>query len=191
MWSQQPQVSFTNQLTSDHSVRIFHISRTEAREKTHLVGANIIFFLRSDERDLGQAGHGYCHWIGVWPAHQYRSFLYETVEETSGAMLSRMMLPCLRCDAVRKSFHTTVPSKAVPPVLYLMIKPLTRLAAALIGKTARVAWRRLPAERKILIKQSALAHRKKFISSGVLFGGSLLYAYESHLQQCPVTGRTR
>ena len=106
-------------------------------------------------------------------------------------MFSRFLLSRLRTPPLRKSLHTTVTSRAIPPVLYLMAKPLARVAAAVIGKTARGVWRRLPAGEKTLIKEAVLAHRKKLISSGFLLGGGILYAYESHLQQCPVTGRTR
>ena len=61
----------------------------------------------------------------------------------------------------------------------------------MLGRTARVYWRNLPAERKILIRKTVLLHKKKFLYSGVVCGGGLLYAVESHMQECPVTGRKR
>ena len=61
----------------------------------------------------------------------------------------------------------------------------------MVGRSARVYWRNLPAERKIMLRQTARLHKKKFLYSGVACAGGLLYAFESHLQECPVTGRKR
>ena len=69
--------------------------------------------------------------------------------------------------------------------------PTLDVAAAVIGRGARVYWRKLPEEKKKLIKEAVQGHKKKFLFSGAAFGGGLLYTYESHLQECPVTGRKR
>jgi len=106
-------------------------------------------------------------------------------------MFSRLTKPCLRSVATNRAFHTSSSRPAVPPVLYLLVKPLTRVAAAVLGRSARLYWKKLPADSKKLIKEAALVHKKKFLFSGALFGGGLLYAYESHVQECPVTGRKR
>ena len=79
----------------------------------------------------------------------------------------------------------------MPPIIYLLIKPLSRVAAAVLGRSARLYWKTLPSDSRTLIKEAALAHKKKILFSGSLFGGGLYYAYQSHLQECPVTGRKR
>jgi len=97
---------------------------------------------------------------------------------------------CKKCQ-VQRTFHTTTTNKAVPPILYLFAKPLSRVAAALIGRSARVWWRRLPSEKKFEVRERFLSHRKKIAFAGASFIGGLVYAYESHIQECPITGRRR
>ena len=48
---------------------------------------------------------------------------------------------CKNCQ-VQRSFHTTPTNKAIPPILVLFAKPLSRVAAALVGRSARAWWRR-------------------------------------------------
>jgi len=96
----------------------------------------------------------------------------------------------LRPQFVR-SLQTTPSRQAIPPALYLFAKPLARLTAAFFGKTVRVWWKRLPANKKIEVKNRLLEHRKKLMFAGTSFIGGLVYAYESHIQECPVTGRRR
>ena len=49
----------------------------------------------------------------------------------------------------------------------------------------------MPADKRLEFKQRLLSHRKKFIFAGVSGAAGLVYAYESHVQECPVTGRSR
>jgi len=100
------------------------------------------------------------------------------------------MLPSLLRSAGRlagRCLHTT-PPRPVPPWLMVLAKPAGRVLAALVGRTARVWWRRLPADKRALLVSR---HRAKLGSAGLLLAGGLGYAYESHIQICPVTGRRR
>jgi len=105
-------------------------------------------------------------------------------------IFSTVIQSCKKCQ-VQRTFHTTTTNKAVPPILYLFAKPLSRVAAALIGRSARVWWRRLPSEKKFEVRERFLSHRKKIAFAGASFIGGLVYAYESHIQECPITGRRR
>lgn len=99
---------------------------------------------------------------------------------------------CLSTFLVRsRGLHTSRPAPAIPPVMWLLLKPLSRVAAGLLGKGARVWWRRLPDTRKMEFKEWARGHRRKFVYAGGLFSGGILYAYESHIQECPITGKKR
>ena len=99
---------------------------------------------------------------------------------------------CLATSLIlSRSLQTSRPAPAIPPVLWLFIKPLSRVAAGILGKGARVWWRRLPDHRKMEVKVWARGHRKKFIYAGGLASGGILYAYESHIQECPITGKKR
>jgi len=97
---------------------------------------------------------------------------------------------CKNCQ-VQRSFRTTASNKAIPPILVLFAKPLSRVAAALVGRSARAWWRRLPSDKKLEVRGRILSHRKKIAFTGASFIGGLVYAYESHIQECPVTGRRR
>ena len=89
-----------------------------------------------------------------------------------------------------RGLHTSRPAPA-PPLVWLFVKPLTRVTAALLGKGARWWWRRLPDYKKMEVKEWARGHRRTFIFSGGIGTGAILYAYESHVQECPITGRKR
>ena len=52
-------------------------------------------------------------------------------------------------------------------------------------------FRRLPSEKKFEVRERFLSHRKKIAFAGASFIGGLVYAYESHIQECPITGRRR
>lgn len=49
----------------------------------------------------------------------------------------------------------------------------------------------MPANRKLEVKNKLLEHKKKIGFAGTSFFGGLVYAYESHVQECSVTGRRR
>ena len=90
-----------------------------------------------------------------------------------------------------RHFHSTPPRQAVPHLLYLFAKPLARVTAILVGKTVRIYWRRLPADKKTLIRKTFAAHRTSCLLGGGAAGAGLWWSYESHVQHCPVTGRRR
>ena len=91
----------------------------------------------------------------------------------------------------QRALHTSRPAPAIPPALWLLAKPLSRVAAALLGKGAKNWWRRLPEYRKTEVRDWIRGQRKKFIYAGGAVTGGVLYAYESHIQECPVTGKQR
>ena len=90
-----------------------------------------------------------------------------------------------------RPFHSTPTRPAVPHLLYLFAKPLARVTAILLGKTARIYWRRLPADKKTLFRATFAAHRTSLVLGGGTVGAGVLWSYESHIQPCPVTGRRR
>ena len=87
--------------------------------------------------------------------------------------------------------HNTSPRPALPPLLFIMAKPLSRVVAVVVGKGVRIWWRGLPVDKRTIFKEAARIHRKKVAFAGTSLLGGLGYAYESHVQECPVTGRKR
>lgn len=52
------------------------------------------------------------------------------------------------CELQRKLFHVTATRQALPPVFIIILRPLSKLAAILFGRTFRKWWRALPPDRK-------------------------------------------
>jgi len=92
---------------------------------------------------------------------------------------------------LNKLVHTSPPRPALPPLLFTLAKPLSRVVAVVVGKGVRIWWRRLPADKRNIFKETARTHRKKVAFAGTSLVGGLAYAYESHVQECPLTGRKR
>lgn len=89
-----------------------------------------------------------------------------------------------------RNLHTSQ-ARHVPSILFLFAKPLTRILTFIVGRGARVWWRKLPESRKITVKNLWQEHRKKVFGAGFMFTGGIIYAYESHIQECAITGRRR
>ena len=109
-------------------------------------------------------------------------------------MLSKLLcglhLP-LKPAQLTRQIHCSTPRPALPPLLFTLAKPLARIVAVVIGKGARVWWKKLPLDKRLLFKDAVKIHRKKFVVAGTSLVGGLAYAYESHIQECGVTGRRR
>ena len=90
-----------------------------------------------------------------------------------------------------RQFSTNPARKALPALFYVLAKPIARVTAFAIGKTARRYWRSLSAEQKTLIRKRLAANRTNLVLAGGSVGSGLWWSYESHVQACPVTGRRR
>lgn len=90
-----------------------------------------------------------------------------------------------------RTFHSTTPKRAFPPLLMTLMKPVARVLAVVVGRGARIWWQRLPKNHKFQARLAFLQHRKKVYGAGIGFCAALYYLYESHVEACPVTGRRR
>lgn len=97
----------------------------------------------------------------------------------------------LRLASSVRQFSCTTPRPALPPLLVLMSKPLVRVVAVVAGKGARMWWARLPKDRRQQLRDKVTSHRRKIVLAGCAGTGGLVAAYESHVQECGVTGRRR
>jgi len=98
-----------------------------------------------------------------------------------------------------RAFHVSRNNHALPglpvlaPLLVKLASPLSRFAAALAGRRAKIWWKNLPQEvRDKYLKHLKKNHLKKNIYPGVagFCGCSFLY-YVYHLQDTPLSGRRR
>jgi len=92
---------------------------------------------------------------------------------------------------VCRRISTAAPREAPPALLVTLAKPLARVVAVVVGKGIRSWWSKLPGDRRVLVKDVLRKHRKKFLGLGLMSSGGAALAYESHLQECQVTGRKR
>lgn len=51
-------------------------------------------------------------------------------------------------EAQKKLFHVTASRQALPPLFIIILRPLSKIAAILFGRTFRKWWRALPPDKK-------------------------------------------
>lgn len=87
--------------------------------------------------------------------------------------------------------HTSNRSNAIPPLIWLIAKPITKLAAIITGRGFRKWWAALPHGKRNLFWTHVKRHQHKY---GIIFGGSGFFSfvyYETHIQETPITHRRR
>ncbi|XP_058234855.1 metalloendopeptidase OMA1, mitochondrial isoform X2 [Hemibagrus wyckioides] len=100
-------------------------------------------------------------------------------------------LPPVRFCPVKK-FHTTSGLRAPPaPLLWLLVKPLQKIIAIILGRSIRKWWKALPANKKQLLREWAWQRRWRLtgLGTGLLLFMSLFFF--TYMEESPVTGRTR
>jgi len=101
--------------------------------------------------------------------------------------------PCLPLISQRTSaqFHTSPPTKAIPPTLFLLIRPIVKGLAFLTGRNIRKWWKALPKEKKDLFWAKTREKKGKIAGGSVITSVLAYYYYVSHLEKTPITGRER
>lgn len=91
----------------------------------------------------------------------------------------------------QQSFHTTPPQKAIPPALWLLLRPFANFAAILFGRYFRKIWQRLPQAKRDKIILRIKRNKQKLIGvMGLMSLGLLLYVL-AHIEEVPYTKRRR
>ncbi|XP_059196801.1 metalloendopeptidase OMA1, mitochondrial [Centropristis striata] len=90
------------------------------------------------------------------------------------------------------NFHTSAPVRALPaPLIWFLLKPLQKLLAIVLGRSIRKWWVALPANRRQLFREWVQQHRWHLsVGAGVAVVIVLLLLL-THLDESPLTGRTR
>ena len=94
---------------------------------------------------------------------------------------------CTKC-VPKVNLSTTVPKKALPPFLVLMAKPLSRVLAMIVGRRARKWWQKLPEAEKEKYRSKRIRNGQIFGFSSVFLAALAGFGYQSHLEECPLTG---
>ncbi|XP_077005624.1 metalloendopeptidase OMA1, mitochondrial isoform X3 [Tamandua tetradactyla] len=100
----------------------------------------------------------------------------------------------VKCFPTRhiRSFHTSSRVQAAPVSLLLIIlKPVQKLLAIIVGRGIRKWWQALPPNKKELVKESVRKNKWKLFLGLSSFGFLFIVFYFTHLEVSPVTGRSK
>ncbi|XP_016122529.1 metalloendopeptidase OMA1, mitochondrial-like [Sinocyclocheilus grahami] len=91
-----------------------------------------------------------------------------------------------------REFHTSGRLRALPaPLIWMVLKPLQKLMAIILGRSIRKWWLALPPNKKQLFREWTWCRRWHFVGAGTgLLFFVCLFLF-THLDESPVTGRTR
>lgn len=100
----------------------------------------------------------------------------------------------LNCFSIRdiRSFHTSPRWQAAPiPLLWIILKPVQKLLAIIVGRGIRKWWHALPPNKKEHFKESVRENKWKLLLGLSTFGFLFVVFYFTHLEVSPITGRTK
>lgn len=88
--------------------------------------------------------------------------------------------------------HTSAPRRAIPaPLVWLVLKPLQKIMAIILGRSIRKWWVALPANRQQLLREWAWQRRWHLAAGAGVSMVIFILLVLTHLDESPVTGRTR
>ncbi|MBN3302262.1 OMA1 Metalloendopeptidase, partial [Amia calva] len=91
-----------------------------------------------------------------------------------------------------RPFHTSGPRGALPaPLIWMVLKPLQKLLAVILGRSIRKWWAALPPNRRELLRAALWRRRGQLAAGAAALGVVLALFLFTHLDESPVTGRTR
>ncbi|XP_047444307.1 metalloendopeptidase OMA1, mitochondrial [Mugil cephalus] len=101
-----------------------------------------------------------------------------------------LLLP--RGPVLTQHFHTSARLRAVPaPLIWMILKPLQKLLAIILGRSIRKWWVALPDNRRHLLRQWAWQRRWHLTAGACVAVVIVALLLLTHLDETPVTGRTR
>ncbi|XP_029474222.1 metalloendopeptidase OMA1, mitochondrial isoform X2 [Rhinatrema bivittatum] len=91
-----------------------------------------------------------------------------------------------------RHFHTSPVLKVLlPPHVWLLLKPAQKLFAIILGRSIRKWWKALPSDKQKLFRESLKRSKWKLFASLSGLGIVFILFYFTHLEESPVTGRSR
>ncbi|KFZ48995.1 hypothetical protein N338_00506, partial [Podiceps cristatus] len=91
-----------------------------------------------------------------------------------------------------RSFHTSPSFWAAPvPLFWIIVKPAQKLFAIILGRSIRNWWKALPPNKRELFKESVRKNKWKILLGVSGLGVLFVVFYFTHLEETPITGRTR
>ncbi|XP_066482447.1 metalloendopeptidase OMA1, mitochondrial [Tiliqua scincoides] len=91
-----------------------------------------------------------------------------------------------------RPFHQSSALKAAPvPIVLMILKPVQKLLAIIVGRSIRKWWSALPPNKKELVKEAARRNKWKISLGLCSLGVVFIMFYFTHLEETPITGRAR
>jgi hypothetical protein len=93
--------------------------------------------------------------------------------------------------ANKRTFSTSANRQAIPPIVWIFFKPITKLGAMLAGRGFRNWWAALPQVKREIFKKHLIRNKFRYMTG---IGGSTTACfvfYQSHLEETPITKRKR
>ncbi|XP_012922867.1 metalloendopeptidase OMA1, mitochondrial isoform X3 [Heterocephalus glaber] len=91
-----------------------------------------------------------------------------------------------------RNFHTSPRVQAAPvPLLLVLLKPLQKLLAIIVGRGIRKWWQALPPNKKELFRESVRRNKWKLFLGLSTCGLLFVVFYFTHLEVSPITGRKK
>lgn len=90
-----------------------------------------------------------------------------------------------------RAFHLSNAKRALPPILWVVIRSVLRVAAIITGRGIRKWWARLPNNKRAYIFSKIKENKQKIMVGGALSCGAVYTYYVMHLVEDPITKRKR
>ncbi|XP_063457037.1 metalloendopeptidase OMA1, mitochondrial isoform X8 [Pan paniscus] len=91
-----------------------------------------------------------------------------------------------------RNFHTSPRFQAAPvPLLLMILKPVQKLFAIIVGRGIRKWWQALPPNKKEVFKENIRKNKWKLFLGLSSFGLLFVVFYFTHLEVSPITGRSK
>ncbi|XP_077463322.1 metalloendopeptidase OMA1, mitochondrial [Stigmatopora argus] len=114
------------------------------------------------------------------------------VPRSAPEMLLFKTPPCIHLLPRGAQFRTSARVEAIPtPLIWMVLKPVQKLMAIILGRSVRKWWVALPDNRRQLLRQWAWRQRWRLLVAAVAAAVVTALLVFTHLDQSPVTGRTR
>ncbi|XP_078526109.1 metalloendopeptidase OMA1, mitochondrial isoform X2 [Lissotriton helveticus] len=93
---------------------------------------------------------------------------------------------------INRHIHTSPRANLlIPPQVWLLLKPAQKLFVIIIGRSFRKWWKALPPNKQDLFKENVRRHKWKLLTSLGALGVVFILFYFTHLEESPITGRSR
>ncbi|XP_067893321.1 metalloendopeptidase OMA1, mitochondrial [Heterodontus francisci] len=110
----------------------------------------------------------------------------------SGCVLSKKHFITEEVADLSRDFHTSSRVLALPiPLLWILLKPVKKLIAMLLGRSIRKWWQALPPDKQELLKDTVKRNWWTILLGICSLSGLIAIYFWTHLDKSPITGRTR